>query len=203
MEYKIDSDTTDSKLIYMVNENNEDAKDYLYKKYSPLIHKEINRISRDAFRCGIEYSDLTQEAMLAFSEAIRDYDDHLDVKFITFATLCIKRRLINLMRKYNTNKQKIINNQVYLDNSIDGYNESLKELISDKKGKEPLNKLITDESLKEVNQIMIDKLSLSEKKALIGSINGLSINDIAEQLNMTTKQVYNLIYRARKKITID
>lgn len=203
MEYKIDNSTTDSKLIYMVNENNEDAKDYLYRKYSPLIHKEINKISKEAYRCGVEYSDLTQEAMLAFSEAIRDYDDQLDVKFITFATLCIKRRLINLMRKYNTNKQKMINNQIYLDNNIEGYNESFKEYISDKTGKEPLNKLITDESLKEVNQIMLDKLSLSEKRALIGSINGLSINEIANQLNMTPKQVYNLIYRARKKITID
>ena len=41
-------DNIDSELVYMVKENSEDAKDELYKKYSALIHKEINRFKAKA-----------------------------------------------------------------------------------------------------------------------------------------------------------
>ena len=91
-----DYEITDSELIQKINDNNEDAKDYLYERYSNLIHKEVNRVRKLGKDKGIEYSDLLQEAMLAFSEAINRYDDTNNVKFITFATLCIRRKLINL-----------------------------------------------------------------------------------------------------------
>ena len=114
-EYKI----TDSELIQKINDNNEDAKDYLYQKYSLLIHKEVNRIKKLGIQKGIEYNDLLQEAMLAFSEAINKYDDETNVKFITFATLCIRRKLINNLHKYSTQKEYINKNQIHLEDGLD------------------------------------------------------------------------------------
>ena len=74
-EYKI----TDSELIQKINDNNEDAKDYLYQKYSLLIHKEVNRIKKLGIQKGIEYNDLLQESQ-EFIE-IKDKYDNLRILY--------------------------------------------------------------------------------------------------------------------------
>jgi RNA polymerase sporulation-specific sigma factor len=192
----------DYELIMQINENNEEAKDHLFEKYSALIHKEINQIWKEANAKGIEYNDLVQEAMMAFSEAINNYNESENVKFITFATLCIKRKLINMIKKYSTQKSIMQNNQIHLDNIKEGFNTTLTANISDIKGKEPLNKVITNESLKEINNIFSKKLSDNEKKAFMFMLNGESTENIAKIMNISTKQVYNLIYRARQKLKL-
>ena len=82
MESKTDYKISDSELIYQINDNNEDAKNSLFQKYSPLIHKEVQKYTKEASIKGIEYKDLLQEGMLAFSEAINNFDEKENVKFI-------------------------------------------------------------------------------------------------------------------------
>ena len=76
MESKIDYTVNDSELVLFVRENVDDeAKDFLYDKYTPLIHKEINRVKKRAIALGVEMADLSQEAMLAFSHAINNFNE--------------------------------------------------------------------------------------------------------------------------------
>lgn len=194
-EYKI----TDSELIQKINDNNEDAKDYLYQKYSLLIHKEVNRIKKLGIQKGIEYNDLLQEAMLAFSEAINKYDDETNVKFITFATLCIRRKLINNLHKYSTQKEYINKNQIHLEDGLDDQ-KPVSNVVSIKSGNEPLNKVLIEESLAETFKSLGTKLSDKERQAILLDIEGNSIDEIANIMNIKPKQVYNLLYRGRKKL---
>ena len=187
-------DDIDSELVYMIKENSEEAKDELYKKYSALIHKEINRFKRKATLLGIEHSDLMQEALLGFMSAVNTFDEKNDVKFITYATMCIRRKLLNYIEKYSSIKNQTMNNAI----SLDIENSALK-FIKDSKEKEPLNSIIYTEELKEINE-KLSVLSIKERTILELAIEGLKAEDISKKLDMPVKQVYNILYRARKKI---
>ncbi len=194
-EYEI----TDSELIQKINDNNEDAKDYLYEKYSNLIHKEVNRVKKLGEIKGIEYGDLLQEAMLAFSEAINRFDDENNVKFITFATLCIRRKLINTLNRYSTQKEYINQKNIHLEEGTEEQ-KPVSNIFSINKGEEPLNKMLIDESLNEILNDLGTKLSDKERNAILLDIDGKSIDEIAMIMNLKPKQVYNLLYRGRKKL---
>lgn len=202
MASKIDYELNDSKLVYLVNENNEDAKDYLFHKYNPLIHKEINRVKKIAHDAGIDMADLSQEAMLAFSNAINSYNDDEVTKFITFATICIRRKLSNYIKKHLTSKSSIEKYALALE-CVNEYQVTLLDNLKDSDSKEPLNRLITEETLDEMNRRLVEKLSDNEKYALLYSLDGKTINEISELLGLTSKQVYNLLHRARTKLKSD
>lgn len=202
MESKIDYEISDSNLVISVRENNDDAKDYLYEKYSPLIHKEINRYKKKASILEIEFADLSQEAMLAFSHAINNYNEEEEVKFITFATLCIRRRLSNFVAKYTTNKNKIMTSSVALDAVMDDEKTSLVDQLKSVRFDDPLRKMINSETLSEVKKTIDEELSENEKIALGYDLDGRSSVEIADLMHMNTKQIYNLIHRARTKIKL-
>ena len=201
MESKTNYKISDSELIYQINDNNEDAKNYLFQKYSPLIHKEVQKYTKEASIKGIEYKDLLQEGMLAFSEAINNFDEKENVKFITFATLCIKRRIINLLKKQSTNKEQILNNYLPLEAELIPQKKVL-DIVSDLEGKEPLNKLIVDESLKEVSENILNNLKPKEKTVYLDYLNGKKIEDISKDTGISTKTIYNIIYRVKQKIKL-
>lgn len=201
MALKISDTDSDSKLVLFVRENNDEAKDKLYEKYSPLIHKEINRVKKVAYALGIDMADLSQEAMLAFSHAINNYKEDSEVKFITFATLCIRRKLSSFISKYETVKSKAMNTHLSLDLELDEKNK-LVELLHASNMSDPLNKLINGETLKEVDRNIKEKLSDNERAVLRYDLMGKSTSEIASELGMTSKQVYNLIYRARNKLKL-
>lgn len=203
MELKTNYEIGDFELVYLVSENSDEAKDFLYEKYSPMIHKEINRVKKLAYTLGIDMADLTQEAMLAFSTAINNYNDEEETKFLTFATLCVRRKLQNYLDKYSTNKVKTYNSSVALDVEIGDKGEHLVDYLKDAEGRAPLNKLINEESLVKINKSIKEKLSENERLALGYALIGMEVPDIAEKMGKTQKGVYNLIYRARQKLKED
>ena len=199
MESKTNYILPDSEVLYQVNDNNELAKNFLFEKYTPLIHKEVQKYVKSASSVGIEYNDLMQEAMLAFSEALNNYNDKENVKFITFATLCIKRRMINVLKKQATNKEQILNNYISFEKEILPQKTVL-DIVSDIEAKQPLNKMIIEESLKEVSKDFEKKLNTYEKQIYLLYLNGKKIEDIAKEMNKPVKSIYNNLYRIKKKL---
>jgi len=186
-------------IILSVQENNEDARDYAYQKFSPLIHKEINSFKRKAISLGIDISDLSQEAMLGFSHALNNFKDDEEAKFITFATLCVRRRLMNYVEKFETAKSRAMHDSLALDSTFED-DKSVGETIEG--GTDPLKEIITSETLSEVNKTLNEKLSDNEKTAILYDLDGRSVEEIAELMNVTPKQIYNFIFRARKKLKL-
>ena len=198
MESKIDYEVSDEQLVFMINENSEDAKDALYEKYSAMIHKELNAVKRSAYALGIEWQDLFQEAMLGFSTGVSTYNGEHDAKFSTYATMCVRRRLLNIIEKNSTAKKFASVKAIPLDNLND--RESGKLFIKEIPGKEPLNKVIIEEDLTQVKINLNDKLSDDERAIIDYATDGMKPEEIAKIFGKTPKQVYNILYRARKKI---
>ncbi len=189
---------TDLNAIMEVRDNNDDAKDYLFTKYSPLIHKEISQVKRKALKLGVDLQDLTQEAMLGFSFAINNFNEESETKFITFATLCIRRKLSNYLAKFDTGKNKALVDSVPLDAVLE--KRQFVETFKNIQGIDPLKKLINSETLSEIKHNMGERLSKKEKVALSYDIQGKSTSEIAKLMDISNKQVYNLLFRARSKM---
>ena len=191
-------ENNDSHIIYLINENNEEAKNYLYKKYNPLIKKEINRVKKIAYKYNIDLNDLSQEANLAFLGAINSYNDEEDAKFITFATLCIRRKLSTFIEKHKTNKSKMLLNSIAIDAFDENTNYSVLSKFEDNR-KEPLKNVIVNESLNETYK-KFKTLNDNERNVLKYSLEDKNAKEISLIMNITVKQVYNYLYRARNKL---
>jgi len=196
MDYK---EYSDSELCSMICENNEDAKDILFKKYKYIIDIIIKKYSLSAVKVGIEYNDLYQEALVGFTDALNSYDENKDASIATFITLCVERKLQNTILKAKTIKNKMFIQALSLDYQEDS-ESPLSERISDNSKNDPLNNMTNDESYMELIEKIKKELSNNEYEVFTLMASGLNYMEIAEQLDKNPKQIDNAIQRIKSKI---
>lgn len=199
MLYNYD-DFNDYELLMMVQENNEDAKDILYNKYSYLIGTIIKKYIAIAKKMGIDYKDMYQEAMLGFASAIDSYNDDKNTTLNTFISMCIERRLNTLVVHYSTQKHKIENETLSIDYVYDSYEATLAEIISDNNANDPLNKIQEKERVKNIINLLEKKLSIQEKQVYNLLLDGLNYNQISTILDKSPKSIDNSIQRIKYKL---
>lgn len=188
----------DEKLIILAKTSDE-AKNELYKKYKYIEDILIRKYSNIASTLNIDASELISEASFAFSDAINSYQNDKNAKLSTFISLCIDRRLQKLIKKYNSEKAKALNNAYSLDYD---YEEgvTLKDLISDSSVNDPLNRLAEEQEYNELIDKIKDILSDSEYEVFKLYSNGFDYQTIAMLINKNPKQVDNTIQRLKHKI---
>ena len=185
----------DNELSYMLNDNNEIAQDILYEKYKFIINSILNKYRRVFLAYNIDFEEAKQEANLAFSYAIYNYDEKKEASLNTFITLCVERKIRNIIKSKETIKSKVQNETISLNNNtID-----LESMLGDEKY-EPLKTIETIDMLKYINKEVKTLLSSSELEVYNLLIQGLNYQDIAINLNKTPKQIDNTIQRIRKKL---
>lgn len=184
----------DYELIYMAQESNEDAVNILNKKYESLINSRATYFYNRSDKKGYDYNDLYQEALLGFNEAIYRYDQDNNATFYTFASVCIDNKLMTFLTKNNTGKVTFYNDAVNYDDVKDNL------VGNDYSYSDPLDMALDKERYEEIlvkiKGILTDReLSVFELK-----IQGLSIDEIVEVLNINHKSVYNTLVRIKNKI---
>lgn len=197
MEYK---EYSDSYLMDMINESSEEAKDLLYDKYKYIIDIVIKKYTRVANMLGIDGSDLTQEALVGFSDALNRFRDDKDASMATFITRCVERRLQVCLIKAKTLKNKLLNESLSLDYIPNDDISPLLEMLSDNSQNDPLINISKEEEYQEL--ILKIKEALSDKEYEVYSLlaNGLNYREISEILDLEPKQVDNTIQRLKNKI---
>lgn len=197
MNYK---EYSDSELCSMICENNEDAKDILFKKYKYIIDIIIKKYSLSAVKVGIEYNDLYQEALVGFTDALNSYDEKKDASIATFITLCVERKLQNTILKAKAIKNKMFIQALSLDYQENSEESPLKEIISDNYKNDPLNNMTNDENYLELIEKIKNELSIQEYEVFALLSSGLNYIEIANQLSKNPKQIDNAIQRIKNKI---
>lgn len=178
-----------------ISEDN-DAMEYLIKKYMPLVKKE----SRKLYIIGAENEDLIQEGMIGLIKAIRDYSDNKGAAFSTFATVCIRRQMITAVKSSNRKKHSPLNSYVSLYVSDDDSDiELVDELVADSNF-EPEEILIDRMKRESVYDMIETRLSKYEKLVLTEYLTGDSYETIGKRINKTPKSIDNAIQRIRKKL---
>ena len=187
----------DNELIDNMNDNSEEARDVLYEKYKYIVDVIINKYKKMAYYLNIDMQELRQEALLGFSDALYSFNYDKNANLPTFISLCVDRRVDNYVKKHNTVKMRMLKEMISLDDMI-GDDISLMDVIGDDTTPEDLI-----EDKEESKALMNDiKKALSDSELEIYKllVNNFSYDDIGEILNMSTKQIYDSVYRIRKKL---
>lgn len=195
MEYR---NINDYEVLYLISEDNEDAYQYMFSKYTPFIKKNAFSLYKKYKNTGIEYDDLIQEGMYGLSEALKKYDFRDGNMFFTFATLCIKREMKRIIIKAIRNKNNILNYAYSLDDEVTSTGLLLKDVLTESVDN-------TDNcfsSIQNTKYVLDLKYELKEKYAPIYElkINGFSNQEIVQLLELKYKEVDN--YLRSIKITL-
>ena len=186
--------TNDYELVYLAQENNEEARNILHEKYSKLINSLINKTYKKYSFITAEIDDLKLECKIIFDNAINNYNQDKDAKFFTYAKLCIEAKIIDIIKSSLTKKSRIENNMISLDDDTDGVKKydtiyEYKKIINN-------NYIDIETFVKNINL----NLSIHEKDVLKLLLKGKSKKDISLLLNIDLKKINNTIYRLKTKI---
>lgn len=189
---------SDNEIIMLIRKNDDDAMEYMLKKYSGVVKKEI----RTVYLTGAEMDDLAQEGMIGLFKAIRDYVPDKGASFHTFATLCVRRQINTAISMSNRKKHIPLNTSIpiYYENGDDGYS-ILDDLGVGNEETNPENMVL----VKEQHNLMLEKikkeLSNMERNVLRMYLDGLPYSDIAQNLGKSEKSVNNALQRIRAKLS--
>lgn len=187
---------TDEKIITLIQEGNQDATEYLLKKYFPLVKKSI----RTLYLIGADTEDLSQEGMIGLFKAIQNYQPNSSASFYTFAKTCIDHQIYSAIKASNRKKHSPLNSYISFYTRT---NEKDSELINNLEAgndSNPEHIILDKENTLRIEELLEKHLSKLEKKVLPLYLNGQSYSDIALALKKPVKSIDNTIQRIREKV---
>ncbi len=197
MKYK---DINDYELISMVRESSEEAKDILFEKYKYIIDIEIKKYLRACKGTRYDYNDLYQDALVGFSDAINSYREDKQTALASFITLCVDRKLQAAILRAGRLKNKMITDSISLEYVYDSFTSPLMDILSDNSKNDPLENIVKEEKMEELQNKIKDSLSRSEYDVYLLMVTGLKYDEIAMILKKDLKQVDNTMQRVKTKV---
>lgn len=184
MDYR---DINDYEIIYMVRENDDRAREMVFKKYLPIINKIAGKYISYARNFGVEFDDLVQEGYIALNNAIDKYDQNAPSLFYSYASLCIGRSIQTYCRNISNNKNKILNFSVREESIINIKDDSLnpQEIVFEILLEE---KFIYFKNLFDLRHSCIFELRY----------NGFSYKEISKLLDISLNVIDGSLYKIRK-----
>ncbi len=190
---------SDSELIMLILEENEDAKNILYNRYKYIIDIVTKKYSKVVYKLGLDYGDFYSEGLCGFSGAIYSYNQDKSTSLATFITLCVERCLKKYLLKANRLKNLSNRDTLSLDYIYDNTNLSLQVIFWDERN-EPLKQITKQENYLEFISFSKKELSPFEYTVLTLMIDECSSLEIARILHKSSKQIYNTMQRVREKL---
>ncbi|WP_425451951.1 RNA polymerase sporulation sigma factor SigH [Bacillus taeanensis] len=172
--------------------------DYLLNKYQSLVRGK----ARSYFLIGADKEDIIQEGMIGLYKAIRDFREEKVTSFKSFAELCITRQIITAIKTATRQKHVPLNSSISLDkpiNNIDS-NATLMDLIPGEKIMNPETLLINQEKAGDMELKIAKLLSDLERGVLALYMDGLSYQEISEELSIPVKSIDNALQRIKRKL---
>ncbi len=193
MDYK---NLNDNELICFINENNEEAKEILFKKYMPLVKKKAMKYKGFLSSIGLDENDLTQEGLLAVDHAIECFDEEKNITFYTFVNKCIDNRILNIIMKNKTNKFKFLNEAIPFENEETW---DLNNVITNNK-ENPEEMVMNNEQEKVLVEKIKGVLTEFESQVFELKSSGLNYQEIAIILDKSPKSIDNTLQRIKGKL---
>lgn len=190
----------DFELLYLTCAESEEAYDILYSKYKPIVEIKAKKYLRYAQGKGLDLNDLIQEGMIGLSEAIRDFKTRKDVKFSTFANMCIERQINSAITKASRIKHRSLNESLSLDDKVTDDDKSLIETITDSNETDPSNYLVDLETKEEFYDIVKKELTPFELEVLSLRLKNFDYKEIASNLSKSYKSIDSALQRIKTKL---
>ncbi len=188
---------TDNELLFLIEENNEEAMTEIIERYNSKIHKIVSNYKEKGLQIGLEISDLYQEGLIGLINAIRTYNQDKEASFKTYASILIERSIMDLIKMNDRVKYKTLNSAIRIDNFSESETQSLYNLIEDKNT--PELKLIKEEEMSELISILTEfELKVYELKT-----EGKTNTEISLILDRNSRSIENTIQRIKQKIKLN
>ena len=196
-------DLNDYEIMYMIEEDNEDAKELMIKKYEPLITKYAKKYYQKNKNCGLELEDYIQEGYCAVYFAYKKYDSSKDNLFYTYVDLCIRCKIRSLYLKHNRLKNKALNESISLYGTLNNDDDTIYlDVLMDKNALLPESELEKKEEQERLKNAIYE-LSLKEACVLEMYYNGFTLKDISRLLDMKYRSTIQIMSRIKKKLLND
>lgn len=197
MNYK---DIDDNELVFMISENDSNAKDLAFSKYKYIIDIYMHKYYNASVILGIDYHDLYQDAMLGFADGLTKYRSDKYTSLPTFLNICVERKIKTTLRNANTLKNKANQESISLEHTYNENTVPLMYSLSDNNENNPLINMEKNETIEELEKKIMAVLSEGEIEVYHYLVKELNYIEIAKILDKTPKQIDNTIQRIRNKV---
>lgn len=191
----------DVMLIAKARSGRLDAFEAIISKY----HGFVKLKASSYFMSGGDTDDLVQEGLIGLTKAIRDYRDDREASFRSFAELCITRQIITAIKTASRQKHQPLNTYLSLSHSPTSHDDgecSLGDILPGSPIHDPLNVVISSEEVASLKDCLGRLLSDLETSVLSLYLEGLSYEQIAEDIGYDTKSVDNALQRIKRKVDL-
>ena len=189
----------DYELIYLAQEENEIAKELLYKKYAKIINMLIYKKYPKIKKLNIDTKDMYSISLTALNDAINFYNQNQNATFATYLTVVINNSINKYIKKYSSKKEQCINKALSLDFVYS--NQEFLNFILDYKNN-PDYCISNQDEIKYLTQKAQKNLSIFEYEVYLLLLQNLNYRQIAKLLGKNPKQIDNAIQRIRRKIKL-
>lgn len=178
---------SDAQLAKLIQNGDESAFNEIFKRYIRLIFSIASKYSAESF----EKSDFVQEGLIGLLSACRTFDENAGASFKNYASLCVERRFISIIKKASQRKDTAQNGVVSIYDL---------ELTADSSS-DPEEIVLSKEFLQSSYKKFREKLSKLEYEVFLQYMSGAKYAEISENLKITEKAVDNALQRIKKKIS--
>lgn len=188
----------DEEIVEAAKANDAIALEYLIHKYKNFVKCK----ARSYYLIGADKEDIVQEGMIGLYKAIRDYDKDKLASFRAFAEICITRQIITAIKTATRQKHIPLNSYVSLNKPIydEDSDRTLLDIISGFKISDPEELMISREDLSLMERRIGEILSELELEVLMSYVDGMSYQEIAEDLDRHVKSIDNALQRVKRKL---
>lgn len=167
-------------LITLAREGNENAFADLVAQYRPLLDSMAKSYKKKCSNELYSEEDFIQESTLALYSAVRTYKESGGVTFGLYAKICVRNRLISLLRSASKKRDKTD--------------------LPKNEHTEPLHRLLEAEGSKEIEKKIQAVLSDLEWSVFKLYVQKKSYSEMATILGRSVKTVDNAICRIKTKL---
>ncbi|MCR5640531.1 MAG: sigma-70 family RNA polymerase sigma factor [Lachnospiraceae bacterium] len=184
---------SDEEVVRLYQNGHREFEEHIFKRFDKI----VTSCCSPLFLVGADKDDLKQEGRVGLYQALRDYREGYDTKFVTFAHTCITRQLLKAIEANNRKKHQPLNDSVSIDSKeADG---TLDALFFEQKGANPEELYLQTESFRKLISDVYERLSGMEKQVFDLALKGYDYNQIAGRMGKEPKAITNALQRIRAK----
>ena len=197
---KVQRELEDLQLVLKARNGSNVALDTLIRRYTPFVRLKASAY----FLVGGGNDDLIQEGLIGLYKAVRDFRPDKETSFRSFAELCVTRQIITAIKTATRFKHSPLNSYVSFSHTPAGQDPdgdcTLGDALPGSAVNDPAICVISTEELQSLVGCLASGLSPLESDALRLYLEGLSYEQMAEDLGCDTKTIDNALQRVKRKI---
>ncbi len=174
----------EAELLSLAQAGSEEAFTMLVALCEPMLRAQVAHFRFPQ----ADAEDAAQEGLLGLLSAVRSFDPSRDVSFRTYASACVRNRLLSFWRRRAARASEVLLEDVSVVTDVAVTTE------------DPAAQMMERETAAQMLERIKAVLSRREYTVLLRYLDGLPYTTIAAQLQMTVKAVDNALQRARAKL---